>query len=34
VGWLAQAGAGLGGLALVYLACLLLGRFVARRRSA
>lgn len=33
-GWLAKAGAGLGGLALIYAACLLIGRLVARRGSA
>lgn len=32
--WLAQAGAGLGGVALIWGACILLGRLVARRRSA
>lgn len=32
-GWLAEAGAGLGGVALIYFACLLFSRFVARRRS-
>jgi hypothetical protein len=33
-GWVSQAGAGLGGLALIYLACLLFARFAARRRRA
>jgi hypothetical protein len=33
-GWISQAGAGLGGLALIYLACLVFARFVARRRRA
>jgi cobalt/nickel transport system permease protein len=32
-GWLAQAGAGLGGVVLIYAACLVFGRLVARRRS-
>jgi cobalt/nickel transport system permease protein len=32
-GWLAQAAAGLGGVALIYAACLVFGRFAARRRS-
>ena len=32
-GWLAQAGAGLGGVALIYVACLVFGRLAARRRS-
>lgn len=33
-GWLSEAGAGLGGVGLIYFACLLFSRFVARRRSA
>jgi cobalt/nickel transport system permease protein len=33
LGWLPQAGAGLGGVALIFLACLALGRVVSRRRS-
>jgi cobalt/nickel transport system permease protein len=33
-GWARQAGAGLLGLALIYAACLLIGRLVARKRSA
>jgi cobalt/nickel transport system permease protein len=32
-GWLAQAGAGLGGVVLIYVACLFFGRLVARRGS-
>ena len=32
--WLGKAGAGLGGLALIYAACLLIGRLAARRGSA
>jgi cobalt/nickel transport system permease protein len=32
-GWLAEAGAGLGGVGLIYVACLVFGRLVARRRS-
>ncbi len=32
--WLAKAGAGLGGIALIYVACLTVGRLVAFRRSA
>jgi cobalt/nickel transport system permease protein len=34
VGWERKAAAGLAGLALVYAACLILGRLAARRRSA
>ena len=34
VGWERKAGAGLAGLALVYATCLIVGRVVARRRSA
>jgi hypothetical protein len=33
-GWLRKASAGLAGLALIYGACLLIGRAVARKRSA
>lgn len=33
-GWARQAGAGLVGLALIYAACLLIGRLVARKRGA
>jgi cobalt/nickel transport system permease protein len=33
-GWLAQAGAGIGGVALIYAACLAFSRLVRRRRSA
>jgi len=33
-GWARQAGAGLLGLALIYAVCLLIGRLVARKRSA
>jgi cobalt/nickel transport system permease protein len=33
-GWARQAGAGLAGLALIYAACLLIGKLVARKRSA
>jgi cobalt/nickel transport system permease protein len=33
-GWLSQSAAGLGGLALIYVVCLALGRVAARRRSA
>lgn len=32
-GWLGQAGAGLGGVVLIYVACLVFGRLVVRRRS-
>jgi hypothetical protein len=32
--WLAKGGAGLGGVALIYVACLAIGRLVASRRSA
>jgi hypothetical protein len=33
-GWARQAGAGLLGLALIYAVCLLIGRLIARKRSA
>ena len=33
-GWLSKASAGLAGIALVYGTCLLIGRVVARNRSA
>jgi cobalt/nickel transport system permease protein len=33
-GWLTEASAGLGGVVLIYVACLILGRLVLRRRSA
>jgi cobalt/nickel transport system permease protein len=33
LGWLSQAGAGLGGVALIFVACLALGRLVSRRGS-
>ena len=32
--WLGKAEAGLAGVALIYIACLAIGRMVARRRSA
>ena len=32
-GWMGKAGAGMAGLALIYGACLLLGRLAARNRS-
>ena len=31
--WLAKAGAGLAGLVMIYVACLLAGRLMARKRS-